>query len=1044
MGRSRQKKTERQLRFEQFEQRMLMAADGAAFQTVDVDQFVEEITPLVANADLDGQANQNAANQHGFDGSGQTIAIIDSGIAWDHAALGGGYGDGNKVVGGWDFAENDANPYDDGPAGFHGTHVAGIAAGDGNGYQGVASGADLVGLRVFNDQGVGKIEWVESALKWVRNNLNSFRNPITTVNMSLGADWSETASDWSVITDELQALEAEGVFISVAAGNDFADVQSKVLSHPAANEHVVAVASHDSQNQLSDFSQRDDQVLVAPGENIASAVPNHLFGTRKVDQLLGASGTSMAAPYVAGASAVLRQAYAAAGYGEVDQDTLYDTFIRTSNSIYDKITNTTYRQLDLDAAIESITEAINTTDITDIGTLDGGELLRGTINAVGGSDHYRFTSPLTGQVELTFEATEKFDPTLEVTNSQGDKVQLQFDQDRVYINVTAGDSYQLEVGSLTGAGHYQISTAIQQSQLTSNLGVVDSINVSDVLRGDRTWSLTASNSGPMVFGFETVDTNGSIEIYDANMNRLTSQSVDDGRVDFQFDVEEGETLYVLLKADGRVDLSVDNLVSIENGTLTVNGTEGSDSFVVNGTDTLQVELNGQVYSLSTDDVSSIVINGDAQQDSIQLNLGEEFTRTVLREDRVDSFAFGKTFRAIGFNRIDVTGSGSLTVAGSEANDVISGNYDSVQIATATGRGFDVVIADGKGGHDRIELEGSSSNDILFSKDNYTAIRNESSRLIAINYEELGVEGGGGHDLSNLFGTQANDEFSLGTEEIKVSDRHVDLTLTGFERATAFKGDGHDTIVFTDSEGNDRFLYSDGTTQLVSESTHLVAHQFNDVTVNTSGGYDVAQIDGTAGNERLTATRGQSVLEIGNGTVDLNSFERVNVVANFEGYDSVDIIGTDGNDQLYVDSNSATTVFSGGSIVRTVGFGDVSFDGNGGYDANFLKGSEGNDTFVANNQESTFRNGKIKTVAREVELTRIDGQGGTDSVFVDDVLALDVIASIGEKAFAVLERHQIEAENISLVEATAVDGIIATYDMQRVDFQSVLRGNWIPR
>ena len=57
---------------------------------------------------------------------GNSVAVIDTGIAYDHYALGHGYGAGHRVVGGWDFAENDANPYDDGHAGFHGTHVAGI------------------------------------------------------------------------------------------------------------------------------------------------------------------------------------------------------------------------------------------------------------------------------------------------------------------------------------------------------------------------------------------------------------------------------------------------------------------------------------------------------------------------------------------------------------------------------------------------------------------------------------------------------------------------------------------------------------------------------------------------------------------------------------------------------------------------------------------------------------------------------------------------------------------------------------------------------
>src|SRR5206468_6337446 len=89
----------------------------------------------------------------GLTGAGQTVAVIDSGIAYDHPALGGGLGTNYRVVGGWDFAENDANPYDDGPAGSHGTHVAGIIGSTDSRNPGVATGVDLVSLRVFDDQG---------------------------------------------------------------------------------------------------------------------------------------------------------------------------------------------------------------------------------------------------------------------------------------------------------------------------------------------------------------------------------------------------------------------------------------------------------------------------------------------------------------------------------------------------------------------------------------------------------------------------------------------------------------------------------------------------------------------------------------------------------------------------------------------------------------------------------------------------------------------------------------------------------------------------
>ena len=106
--------------------------------------------------------------------------------------LGGGFGSGYRVVGGWDFAENDADPFDDARAGSHGTHVAGIIGSSDPNHLGVAPGVDLVSLRVFDDGGSGYFSWIDGALRWVYDHRDSFRNPITTVNMSLGASWNSS------------------------------------------------------------------------------------------------------------------------------------------------------------------------------------------------------------------------------------------------------------------------------------------------------------------------------------------------------------------------------------------------------------------------------------------------------------------------------------------------------------------------------------------------------------------------------------------------------------------------------------------------------------------------------------------------------------------------------------------------------------------------------------------------------------------------------------------------------------------------------------
>ena len=316
---------------------------------------VESITQLAQLTNSPVSEAAAIGERFGFDGSGQTIVVIDSGIAYDHEAFGSGFGAGNQVVGGYDFAEDDADPYDDAPGGFHGTHVAGIIGSQDSQYQGVSSGADLVALRVFDDQGRGELEWIEEALQWVHENRNEFENPITTVNLSLGTNFnSDNTPEFAMFEDEFAQLEADGIFISVAAGNSFQEFNTTGLSYPAVSPNVVPVASSASDGTISDFSQRNDRVLVAPGESIRSTVPSFLLGGTSNNSFVGASGTSQAAPYVAGASALLRQAFESVGVTDVNQDLLYQQFRDTANQIFDSVTNQSYSQIDLEAAITAV------------------------------------------------------------------------------------------------------------------------------------------------------------------------------------------------------------------------------------------------------------------------------------------------------------------------------------------------------------------------------------------------------------------------------------------------------------------------------------------------------------------------------------------------------------------------------------------------------------------------------------------------------------------------------------------------------------------
>lgn len=340
------------------EPRVLLASDTALVELAGpgIGQpaaLSDEEAPLQQLHEATGVDDAHAL---GLLGMGQTVVIIDSGIAYDHEALGGGFGEDYRVVGGWDFTEeNDADPYDDGPAGFHGTHVAGIVASSDLLHRGVAPDVDLVALRIFNDQGRGKLSWLESSLQWVIDNKDAFEHPITTVNLSLGTLWNSlTLPDYASLEDEFQTLRSEGIFVVAAAGNRF-DGANQGLSYPAVSPHVTAASSWNGESGLSSFSQRHTSAFVVPGESITSTVPDFLFDFNGVaDDYYAASGTSMAAPYLAGASVLVREAMHRSGVAHVTVSAIENVLSATADTIHDPATNQSYRLINVGAAIRKV------------------------------------------------------------------------------------------------------------------------------------------------------------------------------------------------------------------------------------------------------------------------------------------------------------------------------------------------------------------------------------------------------------------------------------------------------------------------------------------------------------------------------------------------------------------------------------------------------------------------------------------------------------------------------------------------------------------
>ena len=442
----------RVLRLEAMEPRLCLSANpAAAGQMIGLDQVRAE---------------------YGFTGSGQTVALIDTGIAYDHVAFGDGYGPGHRVVGGYDFAENDNNPYDDGPMGSHGTHVAGIVAGDDARAPGVAPGADIVALRVFDDQGHGEISWVDEALEWVHTHRNSFANPITTVNLSLGTPTNtETVPAWATLEKDLAQLEADGIFIAVAAGNGFATYHTAGLSYPAVSPDVVPVASLDASGSLSYFSQRDDRVLAAPGRSIQSTVPDYVGNHNGVaDDFASYSGTSMAAPFVAGASMLLRQAYEFAGVTNVNEQIALQHDDRHGRHGLRPRHRANYHRLNLDRAIDSVMPADDfgsTAAAADnLGTAVDTLSVHGTIGQLGDHDWFSFKAAASGKVTLVANASGELVPQWEFASPPADMAQS---GNTVTFTVVAGQTYVVGLSTGKGLGRYTLDLRLDPARPATSL-----------------------------------------------------------------------------------------------------------------------------------------------------------------------------------------------------------------------------------------------------------------------------------------------------------------------------------------------------------------------------------------------------------------------------------------------------------------------------------------------------------------------------------------------------------------------------------------------
>jgi subtilisin len=280
----------------------LTANEIAALENDPSVAFIEadrtlEVIPSVANSTSAASAEEIAswgvthigssvAHARGITGAKVKVAVLDTGVDPELSA---------RYSGGSDFVYDTPDPLDDAYDG-HGTHVAGIIAAslDGKGMAGVAPSVSLYAVKVLDGAGFGDLSITLAGIDW------AITNKMDVVNMSFGTRMASRA-----LEDACNAAAKAGIVLVAAAGYR----NTEPVSFPAAYASVIGVSATDQGDVITNFSPAGPGIaLAAPGLSILS--------TQLGGGYVTLSGTSQAAPHVAGVAALILSAGIADANGD--------------------------------------------------------------------------------------------------------------------------------------------------------------------------------------------------------------------------------------------------------------------------------------------------------------------------------------------------------------------------------------------------------------------------------------------------------------------------------------------------------------------------------------------------------------------------------------------------------------------------------------------------------------------------------------------------------------------------------------------------------
>jgi uncharacterized repeat protein (TIGR01451 family) len=403
-------------------------------------------------------------------GVGKSIAILDTGVDKFHADLAG------KVVSEACYSATTAGYTSLCPGGvssstaansalpcnlsingcYHGTHVAGTAAG-------VAPGANIIAIQVFsrtNDCGASTAPCARAQVSDILSGLNrvyALRNTfsIASVNMSLGSGQYTGTCDnvSSAMQSTVNLLRNVNISTVASAGNAG---YRNAMGWPACHSNIISVGSTTKFDQVSDFSNVSTlTTLLAPGSDIFAPMPTGWSQTHA-----SLSGTSMAAPHVAGAIAILKDAQSTLTAAMIQSNLVTGGVLVSDQRPGGTVTK---RRLDVWGSVCRVI----TCDADDFRFIATNQTLNGTISLANDVDHYYYSGQAGERLTLRLNRTSgTFDPYLELFAPNGFRVAFNNNGgggvNSLINGYTLAQSglYRVRAsGAAAGTGSYQLSAS---------------------------------------------------------------------------------------------------------------------------------------------------------------------------------------------------------------------------------------------------------------------------------------------------------------------------------------------------------------------------------------------------------------------------------------------------------------------------------------------------------------------------------------------------------------------------------------------------------